>query len=623
MSLDTTGLTSRQRMLGTCRLVWLALKLTWQAGPFLMLGILVLLIMQALLSPLQLALSRQVIDRAAFDLGLAHVSNKLTGQIPLAGWIVLAATTLAVGQLIQPFNTAFQSLVGDRLTAYVTEQLITATNLWQGLARFEDPAFADDLERARKRAARGGLDLLVYGAQAVLSLFTAIALALTLIGLHPLIPLLLVLATLPQMAWQWEYRHRTGTQLYNQTPETRHLRYAREVLLTPTPAKDVRLYELGTFFQERYNMLFARTVGVLDQLRHRLMVKVALASVLAAFASGMVYVFTVWSVTHGRRSLGDLVLYGGAATLLQTSLLNLGFNIGFLPQVLEFLPSLYRVLEAPPDLPQPTSPHPAPRHIREGITFEDVTFTYQEGTEPILRGVSFHLKPGECLALVGRNGAGKTTLVKLLLRFYDPTAGRILLDGIDLREYDLADLRGRMGVIFQDFVRYELTAGENIGLGQLDALHDPVLLRAAAHRAGADDLLDRLPKGLDTPLGREIGGRELSGGEWQKLALARAFVRDCPVLVLDEPTAALDVQTEYEVYTRFHELTQGRMTILISHRFSTVRMANRILFLEDGEIKEEGSHEELLRRDGEYARLYQLQAAQYMDEEPEAKEVQR
>ena len=222
------------------------------------------------------------------------------------------------------------------------------------------------------------------------------------------------------------------------------------------------------------------------------------------------------------------------------------------------------------------------------------------------------MDPDECVALVGRNGAGKTTIVKLLLRLYDPTSGRILLNGVDLRDYDLNALRRQMGVIFQDFVRYELTAAENIGMGQIDLLHDATRLSTAAERAGAAELLHRLPDGLDTQLGRAFGGRELSDGEWQKLALSRAYLRDAPLLVLDEPTASLDVQTEYEIYTRFHELTRDRITLLISHRFSTVRMADRILYLADGRIQEAGNHAELIDLSGEYARLYRLQAAQYL-----------
>ena len=631
MSIPSDSKPFMQQFTEARRLLWLAVQLVWRASPRLLVGILLLLMLQALLLPLQLALSRAVIDRAAFDLGLFTDLDSIAIQLPLLAWIGLAAAALALGQLIQPFSTTFQSLAGDRLTGYVAEQLIRAANRWQGLARFEDPGFADDLQRARQSAARGALDLMVFGGRAAVELFTAIGLALALLGLHPLVPLLLIMATLPQMKRQWEYGRRTDSHLYAQTAETRRLEYSREVLLTPETAKDVHLYGLGSFFRRYYDTIFAGAIESLNQLRRPLAVNVALASMLATVASSAVYIYVVWLVAQGARTVGDLALYGVAATLLQMNLLGLGGEIGFLPLVLGFLPSLFRVLEAPPDLPNrgerfegpgappvaplPATLRPALHPMRQGIVFEQVSFTYPGRTDRVLRDVSFILEPDECVALVGHNGAGKTTIVKLLLRLYDPTFGRILLDGVDLREYDLDALRRQMGVIFQDFVRYELTAGENIGLGQVDLLHDATRLLDAAESAGAAELIRQLPDGLDTQLGREFGGRELSDGEWQKLALARACVRDCQFLALDEPTAALDVQTEYEIYTRFHDLTRDRITLLISHRFSTVRMADRILYLADGRIQETGSHAQLLAGNGEYARLYRLQASQYLGED--------
>ncbi len=607
----------RRRLRESGRLAALAVRLAWRAGPLLVVGIVGLLVVQAALAPLQLALARAVIDRAAVDLGLLADAGPFIARLPLGIWIVLAAVVVAMGQLIQPFSATCQSQAGDRLTGYVTEQLIRAANRWHGLARFEDPALADDLDRSRRYASRGGLELIVYGSRGLVNLFTAVGLVLVLGGLHPLLPLVLVLATLPQVARNWDFEDRMRSHLYAQTEEARQLIYLRDVTLTPASAKDVRLYALGPFFTQRYGDIFARTMNVLNRLRRGLLPPMALASALAAAASGGVYVYVVWQVATGQRTPGDLALYGGAAALLQQQLQGIGFTIGFLPLPLGFLPALFRVLEAPPDLPVPAVPRPVPRPVREGLVFEHVAFTYPGQSEPVLRDVSLHLGPRESVALVGRNGAGKTTLVKLLLRLYDPTAGRILLDGVDLRELDPADLRREMGVIFQDFVRYELTAGENIGLGQVGTLSDSDRLHSAAASASADTLLRQLPQGLDTQLGRLFGGRELSGGEWQKLALARAFVRDCAILVLDEPTAALDVQTEYEVYQHFQELTRDRTTLLISHRFSTVRMADRILYLADGRIQEAGTHADLLAHGGEYARLYRLQAAQYEEQEGE------
>lgn len=603
-----------QRTIETWQLVRLAALLLWRASPLLTMSVISLLIIQSLLVPLQLFLFRAVIDRASFDLGIIHSLHFWEYWLPLAGWIAATVLVMFASQLIGPLSLTFQNQVGDHLTAYVTEQLLVAANTWQGLERFEDPAFVNDVERARKEAITGSFNLVIYGLQAVIAFLTVIALSFILFTLHPFVPFILFLASLPQMVLQWEYRHRTTSRLYRQTPEARRLQYIRDLPLLPEAAKDIRLYNLGPFFKKVYSRIFVDIKTPLDRLRHKLMAVTTLSSCLSAASAGCVYLYTAWLVLQGRATIGEFVLYSGIVFLFQNNLSNAGFSLGFLPVLLNFLPGLFRVLHAPPDLSLAEHPHSVPCQIRHGITFEHVTFCYPQSTEPVLRDLSFHLKPNCCTALVGPNGAGKTTLIKLLFRFYDPTEGRILLDGIDLRKYDLDDLRAHMGAIFQDFVRYEFTLGENIGVGNLSCMQDRSLLRRAAEEADMLHFIDQLPRGLDTPLGREFGGRELSGGEWQKLALARAFLRDCSLLVLDEPTAALDAQAEYNLYSHFQKLTQGRMTVLISHRFSSVRMADTILYLSQGQIREEGSHEELMQRQGEYARLYTLQAAQYVRE---------
>ena len=420
----------------TARILRLALLLVWRSSSRLLVGFILLLVLQALLVPLQLALTRVVIDRAAFDLGLLENLDAAAALLPLLLWIGLAAAVLALGQLIQPFSSTFQSLAADRLTGYVTEQIIRAANRQQGLAPFEDPAFADDLQRARKRAPRGALNLIVYVGRAAIELFTAGGLALVLFALHPLVPFLLILASLPQMKRQWAYSERTIGHLYIQTAESRRLEYSREVLLAPEAAKDIHLYAVGPFFRRRYDSIFASTTESLNQMRKPLAVRVSLAAILATVASSAVYVYVAWLILQGDRTVGDLALYGGAATVLQMNLIALGTEIGLLPSVLGFLPSLFRILEAPPDLPQggrfsDTTGASANRPLLDeavvaalplqfqSIAFENVSFTYPGGADLVLRDLSFTMAPDECVALVGRNGAGKTTIVKLLLRLFD------------------------------------------------------------------------------------------------------------------------------------------------------------------------------------------------------------
>ena len=597
----------------TRNFLWLcsrAIGLVWRTNPGLTVGILLTSILQAILPTAELVASKLVIDRIVTNLSGHHSSSHFWS--PSLGYLILIAVLIiTLGQVLAPLNDTLRSILADRVTGQVNRKLLLATSKWPGLSHFEDPQIADDWERVRRYAPQSGLEILSVSTGVFINLCTMIGLAATLAHLHPL-ALLLVLATaLPPMLAQWRYGTSTTRHLYTQTSESRKLGYWKRTQLTPEVAKDVRSYWLWPYFQCRYASSFEHTLGQLDKIRRGLSLRLSLASAVSAAGIAGVYMYLIWNLAQNLSPVGDLVLYGGAAMLMQSGLLALSATLGQIPKSVTFLPSLFKLLDVPADLQQAQTHRCVPHTIERGIKFQDVWFTYPGNNSPVLKGISFTWEPDQVLALVGPNGAGKTTIVKLLLRLYDPQEGRILLDGVDLKDYDLDDLRSRIAAIFQDFVRYEFTIKENVAIADISRMEDQDRLLLALQKADAYKLTAKLPKWIYTRLGRELGDTDLSGGEWQKIALARVFFRDSQILILDEPTAALGVYTENELYSRFTNLTHGKMVLLISHRFSTVKMADRILFIDNGTVQEEGTHEELMRLGGEYAKRYNAQSSAY------------
>jgi ATP-binding cassette subfamily B protein len=400
--------------------------------------------------------------------------------------------------------------------------------------------------------------------------------------------------------------------LSQRAAEIRRMNYLEYLLTVDVNVKEVKLFGLGEPLLKRYQDLFWKFYGEDMNLARRRSIGSLSWGMLATMSYYGAYAWLVWRTLNGLVTLGDLTLYLTTFRQSQVTVQMLLLSVSQVYESGRFLGNLFSFLALRPMMPAGSIAQKMPRPIKQGIEFRNVSFRYQNRQNWALRNVSLHIAPGEKLALVGANGAGKTTFVKLLTRLYDPTEGQILLDGVDLREYDIDDLRKRIGVIFQDFVRYHTTARENISFGQIDALEDMERIEDAAERGGADEVIATLPQGYETTLGNWFErGYELSGGQWQKIALSRAFMRDGEVLVLDEPTSALDAEREYEIFQRFRELTTGRIALLISHRFSTVRMADRIAVIENGHLTEYGTHEELLVLDGTYARLFDLQAAGY------------
>ena len=524
-----------------------------------------------------------------------------------------------MGEILARASSLIESLLGDLFSNAMSVRLMEhAATL--DLAQFEDPEFYDHLERARRQTV-GRIALLTLLLSMSQDALTLVTLAGALIAYNPWLLLLLAIAVIPSFLGETHFASLGYSLLFRWTPERRQLDYLRFVGASDkTAKKKVQMFGLAPWLTERYRDLSQKFYEENRNLSIRRGVVSALLSILGTVGYYSAYVVILIRAVKGDITIGTLTFlaasFGCDGIIIQNILLSAS-NVA--EQAL-YLRDLFVFLEMRPTIESPPNARLVPAKIQSGFAFENVGFRYP-GSEPwAIRNVDLVLRPGERVALVGENGAGKTTITKLLARLYDPTEGRITLEGVDLKEYDLASLRHAIGVIFQDFVRYDMRFDENIGVGEIDSVRadldknngTPPAITAAAENSLAASLLPRFAKGYQQMLGRRFEeGVDLSGGEWQKIALARAYIRDAQVLILDEPTAALDARAEYEVFLRFSELVAGRMAILISHRFSTVRMADRIIVLRHGKVEGQGSHEELLAAGGLYQELFDMQAAGY------------
>jgi ATP-binding cassette, subfamily B, bacterial len=579
--------------------------MVWSTSPFLSVATLVLRFIAALFPLASLWVAKLIIDLVVKAIRAQPMDRSLVWKLLIIE-LLLAIGSDVLGRLI----SLVDSLLGDRFTNYISLRLMRhATTL--DLVSFEDPVFYDKMERARRQTT-ARLGMLANLAGMAQQLLTLISMLSAVIFVYPWLLLLLVVATIPVFLGETRFALLNYSMLFRYTPERRELDYLRYLGVSNESAKEVKIFGLGNYLADRSRVLFERFYLENKKLAIKRATEGALLNLAPTGAYYIAYALILRKALVGGLSIGDLTLMTGAFSRARSIMESLVSGLAGISEQSLFIKDLFDFFKTEPLIVSKPDALPVPRPIRRGFEFQNVSFSYAGSDKNVLHNVSFRFDVGEKIALVGENGAGKTTLVKLLARLYDPTQGRILLDGVDLRDYRVEDLRHEIGVIFQDYMRYDVLAAENIGFGRIEKAADEVRIALSAQKSLAAPVIENLPKGYRQMLGRRFeGGVDLSTGQWQKIALARAYMRDAQILILDEPTASLDARAEFEVYQRFVELTAGKMAILISHRFSTVRMADRILVLEKGSIAEQGSHRELLALGGKYSELFELQAAGY------------
>jgi ATP-binding cassette subfamily B protein len=579
--------------------------MVWGASKPLALGSLLLRGISALLPLATLWVSKLIIDLVVRAIRHQSYDHFLIWKLLLLE-LLLALASDTLGRFI----SLIDSLLGDLFSNHVSLRLMEHAAALD-LVSFEDPVFYDRMERARRQSS-ARLGLLASLAGMAQQLLTLLSLLSAVIFFYPWLLLLLAAATLPVFWGETRFAMLNYSMLFRYTPERRELDYLRFLGASNESAKEVKIFGLGQHLAGRSRRLFDRFYTENRALAIKRAVHGVLLNLVPTGAYYAAYALIILRALAGTLSVGGLTLMVGAFSRARTIMDSLVSGLVGVSEQALFIKDLFDFLETTPSIISKPGAISPPRPIRLGFEFQGVSFSYPGQAKKVLDNVSFSFYPDERIALVGENGAGKTTLVKLLARLYDPTEGRILLDGVDLRDYDVDELRNEIGVIFQDYMRYDMLAFENIGFGRITEIADQDRVRRAAEKSLAATVVANLPKAYNQMLGRRFeGGVDLSTGQWQKMALARAYMRDAQILILDEPTASLDARAEFEVYQRFVDLTAGKMAVLISHRFSTVRMADRILVLEYGRIAEQGSHQQLVAQGGKYAELFELQAAGY------------
>jgi ATP-binding cassette subfamily B protein len=579
-------------------------RMVWEASPRIVVTNVGVRLIVSLLPLAMLAVTKVIID-SIYGYRANHIA------LPTYfWWLVVTEFALAcVSTILVRVTDYCDTVLADKYAKYVSVRIMQhASHL--DLTTYEDPTFQDKLERARVQGTDRVLMIQAAG-RLIQQVVTTASLAFSICLFSPWLLAALIVCVVPAFLGETHFAFLGYSLSFVQTPARREMEYLRVIGGSKESAKELKLFGIGPYLVERFTNLAMRLHGETARLARKRLFVGSLLTLLGTLGYYGTYAYVIYQTVAGVLGIGMLTFLAGAIAGASSNIQLVFSTFSTIADQALFVGDLLDFFAVKPVVSSKPGAIRVPRPIRLGFEFRNVSFAYPNGRE-VLSGVSFKLSPSERIALVGENGQGKTTIVKLLTRLYDPTAGQILLDGKDLRDYDLDDLWSEIGVIFQDFMRYDLTASENIAMGRIEERDNIFRIRAAAQKSLAEEVIRKLPNGYVQQLGTRFdGGTDLSGGEWQKLALARAYLREAQVLVLDEPTASLDARSEHEVFERFAELTRGKMAMLISHRFSTVRMADRIFVLQGGRIAEEGPHDQLMQSGGRYAEMFEMQAASY------------
>ena len=579
-------------------------KMVWEASPGIVVANIGVRLIVSLLPLAMLAVTKVIID------SIYRYTANHTALPTYFWWLVAGEFALAcISTILVRITDYCDTVLADKYAKLISVRIMQHASRLD-LTSYEDPTFQDKLERARVQGTDRVLMIQAAG-RLIQQVVTTASLAFSICLFSPWLLVALIMCVVPAFLGETHFAFLGYSLSFAQTPARREMEYLRVLGGSKESAKELKLFGLGPYFVDRFTKLAMRLHRETAQLARKRLLVGSLLTLLGTLGYYGTYAFVIYQTVAGALTIGMLTFLAGAIAGASSNIQLVFSTFSTIADQALFVGDLLDFFAVKPAVSSKANALRVPRPIQQGFEFRNVSFAYPNGRE-VLSGVSFKLAPGERIALVGENGQGKTTIVKLLTRLYDPSAGQILLDGVNLRDYDQEDLWREIGVIFQDFMRYDMTATENIAMGRIEEKDNIFRIRSAAQKSLAEDVIRKLPKGYDQQLGcRFDGGTDLSGGEWQKLALARAYLREAQVLILDEPTASLDAKSEHEVFERFAELTRGKMAMLISHRFSTVRMADRIFVLQGGRIAEEGSHDLLMKNGGRYAEMFELQAASY------------